>query len=190
MILFIVFVVQFSVSCACLALSKEQQVCLLFICKNLGWPSRPAACAHAFQINAAFTLNINTSRPCDFHWQDHLLEVGWNKSEATQKDVEKTLNCCGFSYVDNNGSCAAVSNWSEIFLSFSSQWRLVLDFLITIMSLAVAEFSRLLPRPLEMLSEQPSVDLRNVLEHYPAVCGRSSTVCWQYWTLLQFYRGQ
>ncbi|XP_073341787.1 tetraspanin-13-like [Pagrus major] len=63
MILFIVFVVQFSVSCACLALNKDQQ--------NL------------------------------------LLEVGWNKSEDTQKDVEKTLDCCGFSYVDYNSSCAA-----------------------------------------------------------------------------------
>ncbi|XP_044064189.1 tetraspanin-13a isoform X2 [Siniperca chuatsi] len=63
MILFIVFVVQFSVSCACLALNKDQQ--------------------------------------------NHLLEVGWNKSEATQKDVEKTLDCCGFSYINYNGSCAA-----------------------------------------------------------------------------------
>ncbi|XP_042280152.1 tetraspanin-13a [Thunnus maccoyii] len=63
MILFIVFVVQFSVSCACLALNKDQQ--------------------------------------------DHLLEVGWNKSEATHMDVEKTLNCCGFYYVNHNGSCAA-----------------------------------------------------------------------------------
>ncbi|KAM8735419.1 tetraspanin-13-like [Acanthopagrus schlegelii] len=63
MILFAVFVVQFSVSCACLALNKDQQ--------NL------------------------------------LLEVGWNKSEDTQKDVEKTLDCCGFSYVNYNGSCPA-----------------------------------------------------------------------------------
>lgn len=63
MILFIVFVVQFSVSCACLALNKDQQ--------------------------------------------NHLLEVGWNKSEATQQDLEKMLNCCGFSYVNYNGSCQA-----------------------------------------------------------------------------------
>ncbi|XP_044064190.1 tetraspanin-13a isoform X3 [Siniperca chuatsi] len=41
------------------------------------------------------------------HHQNHLLEVGWNKSEATQKDVEKTLDCCGFSYINYNGSCAA-----------------------------------------------------------------------------------
>lgn len=32
MILFMVFVVQFSVSCACLALNKEQQVCLFCLC--------------------------------------------------------------------------------------------------------------------------------------------------------------
>lgn len=63
MILFMVFIVQFSVSCACLALNKDQQ--------------------------------------------NHLLEVGWNKSEATQSDVEKTLDCCGFSYVNYNGTCAA-----------------------------------------------------------------------------------
>ncbi|XP_059196196.1 tetraspanin-13a [Centropristis striata] len=62
-ILFIVFVVQFSVSCACLALNKEQQ--------------------------------------------NHLLEVGWNKSEVTQMDIEKTLNCCGFNSVHINGTCAA-----------------------------------------------------------------------------------
>ncbi|XP_019960515.1 tetraspanin-13a [Paralichthys olivaceus] len=58
MILFIVFVVQFAVSCACLALNTDQQ--------------------------------------------NRLLEVGWNKSEATRLDVEKTLNCCV-----SNGTCAA-----------------------------------------------------------------------------------
>ncbi|XP_034030095.1 tetraspanin-13-like [Thalassophryne amazonica] len=62
-ILFVVFVMQFAVSCACLALTKDQQ--------------------------------------------DSLLEVGWNKSEATQRDVEKTLNCCGFYTVDYNGTCPA-----------------------------------------------------------------------------------
>ncbi|XP_034467823.1 tetraspanin-13-like [Hippoglossus hippoglossus] len=64
MILFLVFVVQFAVSCACLALNKDQQ--------------------------------------------NHLLEIGWNKSEATQLDVEKTLNCCGFSKINYNGTCAAI----------------------------------------------------------------------------------
>ncbi|XP_044064188.1 tetraspanin-13a isoform X1 [Siniperca chuatsi] len=83
MILFIVFVVQFSVSCACLALNKDQQ--------------------------------------------NHLLEVGWNKSEATQKDVEKTLDCCGFSYINYNGSCAAVSKSSAISFSFSSSQQVDLD---------------------------------------------------------------
>ncbi|KAG7457521.1 hypothetical protein MATL_G00228090 [Megalops atlanticus] len=62
-ILFMVFVVQFSVSCACLAINKEQQ--------------------------------------------DRLLEVGWNNSQTTQRDVEKTLNCCGFSSVNYNGTCDA-----------------------------------------------------------------------------------
>ncbi|XP_056261977.1 tetraspanin-31-like isoform X2 [Pseudoliparis swirei] len=63
-VLFTVFIMQFSVSCACLALNKEQQ--------------------------------------------NNLLEIGWNKSEATQRDVEKTLNCCGFTSVPANGSCAAI----------------------------------------------------------------------------------
>lgn len=49
----------------------------------------------------------HSGRP--FPLQNHLLEVGWNKSEATQKDVEKTLNCCGFSSFDSNSPCAAVS---------------------------------------------------------------------------------
>uniref|UniRef100_UPI0037E8102A tetraspanin-13-like n=1 Tax=Semicossyphus pulcher TaxID=241346 RepID=UPI0037E8102A len=64
MILFLVFVVQFSVSCACLSLNKDQQ--------------------------------------------NHLLEVGWDKSENTQKDVEKTLNCCGYSHFNPNVTCAAI----------------------------------------------------------------------------------
>ncbi|KAG7216537.1 hypothetical protein INR49_002024 [Caranx melampygus] len=63
-VLFLVFIVQLSVSCACLAVNKDQQ--------NL------------------------------------LLEAGWNKSEATQRDVEKTLNCCGFYSVNSSDSCAAM----------------------------------------------------------------------------------
>lgn len=41
--------------------------------------------------------------------KDHLLEVGWNNSESTQRDVEKSLNCCGFKHVDPNSICDAVS---------------------------------------------------------------------------------
>lgn len=41
--------------------------------------------------------------------QDHLLEVGWNNSLGTQRDVEKSINCCGFRQVDYNGTCDAVS---------------------------------------------------------------------------------
>ncbi|KAM6959049.1 tetraspanin-13b [Aplochiton taeniatus] len=62
-ILFMVFIVQISVSSACLAINKEQQ--------------------------------------------DQLLEVGWNNSRSTQRDVEKSLDCCGFKRVDLNGSCDA-----------------------------------------------------------------------------------
>lgn len=63
------------------------------------------------------------TQPGDFHYlQNRLLEVGWNKSEATQRDVEKTLNCCGFSNINYNGSCAAVSKPSRIFsIYFSCQ---------------------------------------------------------------------
>ncbi|XP_043974314.1 tetraspanin-13a [Gambusia affinis] len=63
MILFVVFVMQFSISCACLALNTDQQ--------------------------------------------NQLLEVGWNKSEVTREDVEKSLNCCGFSSVNQSVSCPA-----------------------------------------------------------------------------------
>ncbi|XP_008429270.1 tetraspanin-13a [Poecilia reticulata] len=63
MILFVVFVLQFSISCACLALNTDQQ--------------------------------------------NQLLEVGWNKSEVTREDVEKTLDCCGFSSVNQTTSCPA-----------------------------------------------------------------------------------
>lgn len=62
-ILSMVFVVQFSVSSACLAINKNQQ--------------------------------------------DQLLEVGWNNSQTTQGDVEKSLNCCGFRQVDYNETCQA-----------------------------------------------------------------------------------
>lgn len=63
LILFVVFVLQFSISCACLAINTDQQ--------------------------------------------NKLLEVGWNKSEVTREDVEKTLNCCGFSSANYNTSCPA-----------------------------------------------------------------------------------
>ncbi|KAJ3609033.1 hypothetical protein NHX12_023560 [Muraenolepis orangiensis] len=62
-VLFMVFIVQFSVSSACLAINKEQQ--------------------------------------------ERLLEVGWNNSQSTQGDVEKSLNCCGFQQVEVNTTCPA-----------------------------------------------------------------------------------
>ncbi|KAI4874523.1 hypothetical protein NFI96_016623 [Prochilodus magdalenae] len=65
-ILFMVFIVQFSVSCACLAINQDQQKLLL--------------------------------------------EIGWNKSESMQQDLERTLNCCDFSEVNYNGTCEADFN--------------------------------------------------------------------------------
>lgn len=50
--------------------------------------------------------------------KDHLLEVGWNNSESTQRDVEKSLNCCGFKHVDPNSICDAVS-LDQVFPSVS-----------------------------------------------------------------------
>ncbi|KAK7944532.1 hypothetical protein WMY93_000260 [Mugilogobius chulae] len=72
-ILFLVFVMQFSISCACLTLNKQQQ--------------------------------------------DHLLEAGWNRSEATQRDVERNLNCCGFTHQVNNSTCAASCHQAALVLS-------------------------------------------------------------------------
>lgn len=40
--------------------------------------------------------------------QNELLEVGWNNSKTTQRDVEKSLNCCGFSHMEVNVTCPAV----------------------------------------------------------------------------------
>ncbi|TRY66652.1 hypothetical protein DNTS_007990 [Danionella cerebrum] len=38
---------------------------------------------------------------------NQLLEVGWNNSLTTQRDIEKSLNCCGFSHMEVNASCPA-----------------------------------------------------------------------------------
>ncbi|CAL8297143.1 unnamed protein product [Lota lota] len=62
-VLSMVFIVQFSVSSASLAINKDQQ--------------------------------------------EHLLEVGWNNSQSTQRDVEKSFNCCGFKQVEYNSTCDA-----------------------------------------------------------------------------------
>ncbi|KAM9310277.1 tetraspanin-13-like [Pholidichthys leucotaenia] len=63
MILFVVFVLQFSVSCACLAINNDQQ--------------------------------------------HQLLEAGWNRSKDTQRDIERMLDCCGYSSFSYNETCAA-----------------------------------------------------------------------------------
>ncbi|KAF7700213.1 tetraspanin-13a [Silurus meridionalis] len=39
--------------------------------------------------------------------QKLLLEIGWNKSEVLQSDLERSLNCCYFSEVNYNGTCKA-----------------------------------------------------------------------------------
>lgn len=74
-------------------------------------------------------LHVNSSRLSVFYFQNHLLAVGWNKSEATQKDVEKTLNCCGFSHINYNGSCAAVSICCEQERGSCARVILLLNFL-------------------------------------------------------------
>ncbi|XP_029959494.1 tetraspanin-13-like [Salarias fasciatus] len=61
-------------------------------------------------LSAAFVLQFSVSCAClslNIDQQNHLLEIGWNKSESTQRDVENTLDCCGFSSFSPNSSCSA-----------------------------------------------------------------------------------
>lgn len=135
-----------------------------------------------------FYTRRNTTRLCDFHLQNHLLEVGWNKSEATQWDVEKTLDCCGFSSVNYNGSCAAVSKSPGIFFPFvvsAATW----SWFARPCLWELLHFPPSLPLPLEMLREHPGV-LWKLLRHHPAVRRGGATVCGWSRTLLQFYGGR
>lgn len=82
--------------------------------------SAPPAFAKIMVVGVCLRIPKRTNQLCDFHLQNQLLEVGWNKSEATQWDVEKTLDCCGFSSVNYNRSCPAVSESpGTFFLSLS-----------------------------------------------------------------------
>lgn len=40
--------------------------------------------------------------------QNLLLEIGWNKSESMQEDLERSLDCCDFLEVNYNETCVAV----------------------------------------------------------------------------------
>lgn len=93
LILFIVFIVQFSVSCACLAISKEQQVIIIL---------------YYFVLPVSSHFKLYGFRLKCFVLQNLLLEIGWNKSESMQRDVEKSLDCCDFEQVNFNGTCEAV----------------------------------------------------------------------------------
>lgn len=96
LILFLVFVVQFSVSCACLAISKEQQV--IIVCINtLTWGYWFPHSSSKLVSNKRFVL-----------LQNLLLEIGWNKSESMQKDLEISLDCCDFLQVNYSEPCDAV----------------------------------------------------------------------------------
>lgn len=96
LILFLVFVVQFSVSCACLAISKEQQVIIVCI-KSLTWWYWFPHSSSKLVSNKRFVLPQNL-----------LLEIGWNKSESMQKDLEISLDCCDFLQVNYSEPCDAV----------------------------------------------------------------------------------
>lgn len=92
-ILFMVFILQFSVSCACLAINKEQQV--IIVCTTLTrWYWFP----HSWVLKCK----------CFVLLQNLLLEIGWNKSESMQEDLERSLDCCDFLEVNYNESCVAV----------------------------------------------------------------------------------
>lgn len=119
-----------------------------------------------------------TSRPSPCCSQNQLLEIGWNKSEATRVDVEKTLNCCGFSYVNPNGTCAAVG---VFFFVSTRSW-------VPPTSYIFSWFLFLLIFP-ELLS-QSAVVLHLVLTHHRAVCWRRAAVRRQHRPLLQFHRGE
>lgn len=122
--------------------------------------------------------------PCEFgessilndsQLQNNLLEIGWNKSEDTQRDVEKTLNCCGYSTFNPNSTCAAVSESPSISVTVYSA---VINIINLWISLSVE------------MPWQPFTGLWHLLKHHPAVRRGGAAVCGGDRTLLQFHRGQ
>ncbi|XP_035769086.1 tetraspanin-13-like [Neolamprologus brichardi] len=83
---------------------KHHQVLLFFVSfTNSSYDSSFCTFIHNFyKMTFSFMFLLTLLK-------DHLLEVGWNNSESTQRDVEKSLNCCGFKHVDPNSMCEAVS---------------------------------------------------------------------------------
>lgn len=110
LVLFLVFVLQFSVSCACLAISKEQQVIIVCINTLTRWYQFPHSSSKLVS-NKGFVL-----------LQNLLLEIGWNKSESMQKDLERSLDCCDFLQVNYNESCDAVRTIILLFYPRLNVW--------------------------------------------------------------------
>lgn len=122
--------------------------------------------AHFWGLNKLFW-----TKTLWFLLQNKLLEVGWNKSESTQKDVEKTLNCCGFSSVDLNQTCSAVSGFSSISRSTVGSFSLK----------SLSSIAAMLLHPLLLLPlRQHPADVRR---------GRAS-LCGRRRPLLQLHGGQ
>lgn len=105
--------------------------------------------------------------------QNQLLEVGWNKSEVTREDVEKSLNCCGFSSVNQSVSCPAVSRASSSFLPL----------------LELHVFSLTLSCRLSAMLRQPRV-LQDLLTDPAGVRRPGAALCGRHRPLLQLHRGQ
>lgn len=102
--------------------------------------------------------------------QNQLLEVGWNRSESTQQDVEKTLDCCGYSSVNFNASCPAVRKQSLVLPRSSDRaWTC----------------SVVLPAMLQL----PSV-VRQLFVHPADVRRRGSALHRRHRPLLQLHGGQ
>lgn len=88
--------------------------------------------------------------------------------------MERTLNCCGFSHVDVNGTCPAVSKTFHV-PRFSSEQQLDQDGFVLLC-------------PSELL-QQPFI-LRELLQHPPELLRSGAAGCGRHWALLQLHRGQ
>lgn len=173
MILFIVFVVQFSVSCACLALNKDQQVCLFcpsWCSFNTFYRSNQVVCFFLYRTSCWRSDGTNP-RTLKKTWRKHWTAVASLTSTTT----------------------ARVPLWVKSTERFFSFFPLLGNnelMICMIISLQVVELSPLLPLPPEVLPWRPLTVMQHVLEHHPAVHGRGAPVRRGDRTLLQLYRGR
>jgi len=78
-VLFILFVIQFAIACACLAVNSDTQVNCKYLFSSI--------------------IHVKT-----FSLQKTLAEAGWtNADNATIADVQKAFQCCGFHNTTDSG---------------------------------------------------------------------------------------